>query len=59
LGDSIFIASGFTANGGLTWQFTYDNEGDSAITDWGIYNALGGVNELYLIGRNGYVTKWK
>ena len=56
---STFMESVFTTDGGLTWHFTYDDEGEAMNSKWGIYKALDGASELYLIGSNGYVTKWK
>lgn len=47
----------YTVDGGATWQFTFDESGTQLIPEWGSYLALAGVNDLYLIGRNGGVTK--
>lgn len=46
-----------TNDGGATWQLTYDDE--DLIPSYGIYKLLDGFNEIYLTGKNGYVTQWK
>jgi photosystem II stability/assembly factor-like uncharacterized protein len=46
-----------TSDGGATWHLTYDDE--DLIPSFGIYNLLDGFKEIYLAGKNGYVTKWK
>lgn len=56
---SSYSQSVMTVDGGLTWQFTHDDEGNEVIPDWGIYKFLDGFNVLYLIGRKGTVTKWE
>jgi len=33
-----------TLDGGLTWHFTRDEEGNEVIPDWGVYKTLGGFN---------------
>lgn len=48
----------FTTDGGVTWSLTYDLE-SALLPSYGIYTTLDGINELYLLGKEGYVTKWK
>jgi photosystem II stability/assembly factor-like uncharacterized protein len=47
-----------THDGGLAWQLT-DGDEEDIIASYGIYNILDGVNTLYLMGKNGTVTKWE
>jgi photosystem II stability/assembly factor-like uncharacterized protein len=56
---STYMESVITSDGGQTWKVTYDDEGTAMIPDWGIYKILDGDAHMYLIGRKGYVTKWK
>lgn len=56
---SAYTESIYTIDGGQTWNFLYDEAGTSFIPDWGIYRLMDGINNLYLAGRNGYVTKWE
>jgi photosystem II stability/assembly factor-like uncharacterized protein len=49
----------YTTDGGHTWNLIYDESGNCFIPDWGIYQTLEGISDLYLIGKNGYVTKWE
>jgi photosystem II stability/assembly factor-like uncharacterized protein len=56
---SAYSESVYTIDGGQTWNFLYDESGTCFVPDWGIYQVLAGVHDLYLLGRNGYVTKWK
>jgi photosystem II stability/assembly factor-like uncharacterized protein len=53
-----YSQSVMTVNGGATWLFTHDEEGNEVIPDWGIYKSLDGFDTLYLMGRKGMVTKW-
>ncbi|MBS1658850.1 MAG: hypothetical protein JST18_12250 [Bacteroidetes bacterium] len=46
-----------TSDGGATWHLTYDDE--DLIPSYGIYKLLDSFNEIYLAGKNGYVTRWK
>jgi photosystem II stability/assembly factor-like uncharacterized protein len=46
-----------TSDGGITWHLTYDDE--DLIPSYGIYKALDGYGEIFLIGKYGYVTIWK
>lgn len=48
----------FSTDGGITWSLTYDLE-SSLLPSYGVYTTLDGVNELYLLGKEGYVTKWE
>ena len=54
-----YSQSVYTTDGGQTWHFTRDESNTEFIADWGIYKALDGFSELYLVGRKGCVTKWK
>jgi photosystem II stability/assembly factor-like uncharacterized protein len=56
---SAYSESVYTIDGGQTWNFLYDESGTCFIPDWGIYGSLDGVNDMYLVGKNGYVTTWK
>jgi photosystem II stability/assembly factor-like uncharacterized protein len=53
-----YSQSVYTNDAGLTWHFTRDESNNEFIPDWGVYQALGGRNILYLIGRKGTVTRW-
>lgn len=47
-----------TSDGGTTWNLTYNDEED-IIPSFGIYKTLDGLNDLYITGKKGDVTKWK
>jgi photosystem II stability/assembly factor-like uncharacterized protein len=49
----------FTVDGGETWQLMSDSQELSETPVYGLYKSLDGVNDLYLIGRDGTVTVWK
>jgi photosystem II stability/assembly factor-like uncharacterized protein len=53
-----YSENAITNDGGLTWLLTYNDEED-IIPSYGIYKTLGGVGELYIAGKRGYITKWK
>jgi photosystem II stability/assembly factor-like uncharacterized protein len=56
---STYSQSAYTNDGGLTWHFTRDESNNEFIPDWGIYKAAAGVNDMFLVGRKGTITKWK
>jgi photosystem II stability/assembly factor-like uncharacterized protein len=56
---SAYSESVYTTDGGQTWNLLYDESGTCFIADWGLYQHLAGVSNLYLIGKNGTVTKWE
>ncbi len=56
---SSYSQSVITIDGGVTWQFTHDDEGNEIIPDWGIYKTLDGFDTMYLLGRKGIVTRWE
>ena len=53
-----YSENAITHDGGLTWSLTYNDEED-IIPSCGIYKTLGGVHDLFIAGKNGYVTKWE
>jgi len=56
---STYSQSIITSDGGVTWSFTHDDNGDAMIPDWGMYKSLDGSSKMFLTGRHGYVTEWK
>lgn len=54
---STYSENVFTLDGGLTWNPTYVDDRD-LIPSYGVYKTLDGYNNMYLIGRKGYFTKW-
>lgn len=56
---STYSESLTTIDGGLTWKLTYHDDGTELLPSYGIYKTLDGYSEMYLAGREGYVTKWK
>ncbi|MCY7409384.1 MAG: hypothetical protein LH473_03865, partial [Chitinophagales bacterium] len=49
----------FTTDGGLNWTRTYDSKTFGLPEYGGIYSTLGGLNEMYITGSEGYLVKWK
>ena len=59
LATSTYSESVITSDGGLTWNLTYYYDESELIPSYGIYKTLDGFSNMYLTGRNGYVTKWE
>lgn len=46
----------YTIDGGTTWNLTHDTD-TPGISPWN-YKTLGGYNNIYIAGKDGYITKW-
>jgi photosystem II stability/assembly factor-like uncharacterized protein len=53
-----FSENVITNDGGVTWKKTYSLEED-LIPSYGLYKILDGFSKIYLMGRDGSVTKWE
>ncbi|MBS1656533.1 MAG: hypothetical protein JST18_00390 [Bacteroidetes bacterium] len=56
---SRFAYDVYTTDGGTTWHLTHDTDNLGLSTLYGVYKTLDGYTNMYLIGREGTVTKWE
>ncbi|MBS1656529.1 MAG: hypothetical protein K1X63_05615 [Chitinophagales bacterium] len=49
----------FTKDGGETWRLVNDTDELNATPVFGLYKTLSGLNELYLVGQKGTVSRWE